>query len=552
MNTTDEPTLFQDLQFAVSAAGLGTFYCEWPFDKIIWNETCKQHFFLPPDTDVDFNLFYSLLHPDDRERTREAIDRAIEEQTEYNVEYRASAPEGGNIRWINAIGRAQYDPSGIPIRFDGVTMDITARKQAELDLAEALRRETLINRIGQAIRIAQDPDAVLAAAVEALGQALDADRCYYVTYDLAQGRGTLGPDWHRAGLESIAGDYDFRTFNFNQDPAYLSGRTHVVEDSLALPGDAPPARIGLRSLMRAPLAPGRMMTALAVAMADTPRRWTPNEIRLVEAIASQTQAALEATRLRQRDHRIATALQDALQPPVPDDIPRLRVAAYTRPALDEAAIGGDFFDVFALDKELYALVIGDVSGKGLAAAAQLAAVRNMLRGVLFQYRDAAEAVTSLNTVMTAHDLLAGFVTLFVGLYDAHTGQITFASCGHEPGLVHRGGLGLVERLMPTGPPVGISESVDYEARTVTLLAGDLLFLYTDGLSEAGPTRLELLGTEGLTRLLVSQADQLDVQRGAMQIVSDAHAYAQGVFRDDVCVLLLRRQGGDNFYERQLS
>ena len=191
--------------------------------------------------------------------------------------------------------------------------------------------------------------------------------------------------------------------------------------------------------------------------------------------------------------------------PYREDIPRLRVAAYTRPALDEAAVGGDFFDVFALDKELYALVIGDVSGKGLAAAAQLAAVRNMLRGVLFQYRNAAAAVTSLNTVMTAHDLLAGFVTLFVGLYDAHTGQITYASCGHEPGLLHHAGLGLVERLEPTGLPLGVAENADYEEQTVTLLAGDMLLLYTDGLSEAGPNRLELLGTEGMIRLLLAQA-----------------------------------------------
>ena len=193
-----------------------------------------------------------------------------------------------------------------------------------------------------------------------------------------------------------------------------------------------------------------------------------------------------------------------------------------------------------------------MSGKGLAAAAQLAAVRNMLRGVLFQYRNAALAVTSLNTVMTAHDLLAGFVTLFVGLYDAHTGQITYASCGHEPGLAHRAGLGMVERLEPTGLPLGVAENADYEERTVTLLAGDMLLLYTDGLSEAGPSRLELLGTEGLTRFLLAQADQTDVQRGAMQIVSEAHAFAQGVFRDDVCVLLLRRQGEESFYDRRLS
>lgn len=89
----------EDLESAVGAARLGTFYCDWPFDKITWNDICKEHFFLPPDADVDFDLFYSLLHTDDREPTRRAIDRAMAERVEYNVEYRTLAPDG-RTRWI--------------------------------------------------------------------------------------------------------------------------------------------------------------------------------------------------------------------------------------------------------------------------------------------------------------------------------------------------------------------------------------------------------------------------------------------------------------------
>ena len=188
------------------------------------------------------------------------------------------------------------------------------------------------------------------------------------------------------------------------------------------------------------------MTSLGVAMAEAPRAWTANEVMLVEAIASQAQAALESARLRQRELRIANALQDALQPALPAHVPGLSLGAYTKPALDEAQVGGDFYDVFALDKELYAVVIGDVSGKGLAAATQLATVRNMLRGVLYQYRAPAPALTGLNSIVTTHGLIQGFVTLFAGLYDARTGEIVYASCGHEPGLLHRAGDGRADRL----------------------------------------------------------------------------------------------------------
>jgi PAS domain S-box-containing protein len=529
----------QDLQLAVSAARLGTFYCEWPFDKITWNETCKQHFFLPVDAEVDFTLFYSLLHPDDRERTRTAIDWAMQEHVEYNVEYRVLASDG-RTRWVNAVGRGYYDSAGVPLRFDGVTIDITARKQTETELAEALLRETLVNRISQAIRAAQEQEQILRIAVDTLGAALNVDHCYYVTYDLDRGRGILGPEWQRTGRESLAGEYEMFHYNYNRDSSYLTGQTHIVEDTYALPESEGNSRSSLRALIRAPLSPGPVMTSLGVAMADQPRLWTANEIMLVETVASQTQAALESALVREREHRIATALQDALQPAAPEDIPGLSLAYFTKPALDEAAIGGDFFDVFPLDKELYAIVIGDVSGKGLAAAAQLATVRNMLRAVLYQYRSVAVAVAGLNTIVTAHDLLAGFVTLFTALYDARTGDVIYTSCGHEPGLLHRAADGQVARLDSTGPPLGVADNAVYTEGRVTLTTGDMLFLYTDGLSEAGPNRRDLLGTDGLTRFLRTHAAHPELSTAVAMIVADTGAFAEGRFHDDVCTLLLRR------------
>ena len=132
-----------NLDFALSGAQIGTFYCDLPFDKIIWNDTCKEHFFLPHDASVDFNLFYSLLHPDDREPTRRAIDHCMSERVQYNVEYRVVAPDG-RMRWINAIGRGFYDEKGDPCRFDGITLDISERKLAEEEQKRAeadLRRQ---------------------------------------------------------------------------------------------------------------------------------------------------------------------------------------------------------------------------------------------------------------------------------------------------------------------------------------------------------------------------------------------------------------------------
>ena len=243
--------------------------------------------------------------------------------------------------------------------------------------------------------------------------------------------------------------------------------------------------------------------------------------------------------LAARERNIAAQLQDALQPPLPASAPGLDIGSFTRPALQEAQVGGDFFDIFPLDKELYAIVIGDVSGKGLAAAAQLALIRNSLRTTLYLSRRPAPAVASLNTIVTAHDLLAGFVTAFVSIYDAGTGEIVYASCGHEPGLIRRVG-GAIEEIETTGPPLGVDQNAFYSENTLTLRSGDLLLLYTDGLSEAGPNRREMLGTSGLSRLLAALPEDASAQSQAEILVRQVGDYSGGLFRDDIAVLTLRR------------
>lgn len=466
----------------------------------------------------------------------------------FDQQYRRAVNEGAAVSfeefyppldaWLEV--RAYPSADGLSVFFQNVN----ARKQAENERERLLgqqraraEREALINRIGQALRRAPDPQQVLEAAVRELGEALSADWCYYAAYDQGADIATVGPDWHREDLPSIAGQYPMSRFGVNHDPVYKAGHTQVVTN---LSEDAATLKLGLRALVRVPLVSGASMTALSVAMADGPRDWTQDEVALVEAVATQTQTALEAALVSRKQHAIAQQLQAALQPSVPTHVLGLSVGSFTRPALDEASIGGDFYDLFPLDKELYALVIGDVSGKGLAAAQQLALIRNSLRTTLYLYRTPAQAAASLNTIVTAHDLLVGFVTAFVGVYDAATGEITYASCGHEPGLIRRAG-GIVEELGPTGPPLGVDQNASYSEGSVKLAAGDTLLLYTDGLSEAGPSRRELLGTAGLTHLLRSLPEGADVQEQSEALVAQVSDFAGGVFRDDMAVLLARRE-----------
>lgn len=149
--------LQEQLEIALDASDLGTFHCEMPLGEIIWNQRCKQHFFLPPDAEIDFDLFYSRLHPDDRERTRLAVEACVFEDQIYDIEYRVVSPTG-QIRWLRAIGRTYYNMTNDPVCFDGTTQDITSRKAAEAVVLETQERfQSLANLIPQLAWIAK-PD----------------------------------------------------------------------------------------------------------------------------------------------------------------------------------------------------------------------------------------------------------------------------------------------------------------------------------------------------------------------------------------------------------
>lgn len=131
-------------EFAAAAGDIGYWFCDLPFDKLVWDERVKEHFWLSADADVDITLFYRCIHPDDREMTRRAIEESIANHTNYDVEYRTVSLDGKQ-KWIRATGRTAYDESGKPLRFDGVTQEVTALKQTR----EALIRSEKLALVGR-------------------------------------------------------------------------------------------------------------------------------------------------------------------------------------------------------------------------------------------------------------------------------------------------------------------------------------------------------------------------------------------------------------------
>ena len=129
------------LDYAVRLSGIGFWYCDLPFDELIWDEHVKEHFFLPADARVTIDMFYERIHPEDRASTQAAIQTSIDTRRSYDVVYRTQSPATGEIKFIRALGGTSYDPDGAPRRFDGVTVDVTAQRRDQEHLAFMLERE---------------------------------------------------------------------------------------------------------------------------------------------------------------------------------------------------------------------------------------------------------------------------------------------------------------------------------------------------------------------------------------------------------------------------
>jgi phosphoserine phosphatase RsbU/P len=198
-------------------------------------------------------------------------------------------------------------------------------------------------------------------------------------------------------------------------------------------------------------------------------------------------ARQESDRERQRLQHLVTTLQRSLLPPVLPDVPGLEAAAHYRIASADE-VGGDFYDLFPLPGR-WGLFLGDVCGKGAAAAALTSLIRYTLRAAAVYDPDPAAVMNTLNTALHEEYRQDGqsFCTAIFGLLtpEADGFTLTFANGGHpDPLLMPAGGRAGYQAAAPRGMLLGVLDDAAYTAVTIRLRPGDTLLLYTDGLTEA--------------------------------------------------------------------
>jgi len=245
---------------------------------------------------------------------------------------------------------------------------------------------------------------------------------------------------------------------------------------------------------------------------------------------------------------LSVALHRAVLPNVPASVAggRLCLSARYAPAERQMEIGGDFYDLFALDSDdtRYGLVIGDVAGHGVDAAAQTALVTTTLRTCVFESKEGPARILS-RTARALEGQLASFVSAVYAVYDANTRTLTWANAGHEPPMVVRGdGQGAPIALSPTGSLLGIGLD-DFTEQQIKLEPGHILVMITDGLVEARTEANAMLGWDGLALIAARRAAASgETDSIADGILEDARAFAGSRQINDDIALLVARVGAE--------
>jgi PAS domain S-box-containing protein len=240
---------------------------------------------------------------------------------------------------------------------------------------------------------------------------------------------------------------------------------------------------------------------------------------------------------------IAAEIQRSFLPDVLPEIEHFDMAARSIMAKE---VGGDFFDVIPFEvlplrKDRLGILIADVSGKGIPAALFMALSRIVVRvNAVWHGKAPAEAIKDANAIIAADSKAGMFVTLFYGVLNAQDQSLTYVNAGHNPPLICHGPDGTFSELSATGMAIGAMEDAEYTAGTAVLEPGDVMVLYTDGITEAENAAQELYGEDRLRETIAAMRSR-SAEEIMSAILESVLAFSGSTPQsDDITLLVVRR------------
>ncbi|MFF1914805.1 SpoIIE family protein phosphatase [Streptomyces sp. NPDC058239] len=485
---------------------------------------------------------------------RQVLKTGIPRIDQSTIVGRAPADPEHEHAWSISLYRLE-DPQGHVLGVAELVVDVTDRHQSAMEAAKARQRLALIAAsslsIGTTLEVektAQElaevtvPELADVVAVDVLDSALE--DCHPAARD--------GPALFRALAVKAA--YPTEAAEAADPPGHLAeygtdrlatqcvrtGRPILItqaddNDLASIARDdhasALLARAGVHSYIAVPLtARGQILGFLGLTRARNPLPFDEDDLALAGELASRTAMCIDNACSHQRMRNAAETLQRSLLPEHPPRLPGLEVASRYQPAQAAYEVGGDWYDVLPLDGDKTALIVGDVMGSGIDAAATMGRLRAATSAFADLDLDPAEVLQHLDKITSG--LEHPIATCVYAVYDPHRAECRIATAGHLPPVLVRSGKHPELLALPTGIPLAVG-GVAFETTTFGLGPGDQLVLYTDGLVE---TRHDPIDERLETLLRVLDAPDRSLEKTCDRLLQELRRPGDP---DDVALLIAR-------------
>ena len=432
-----------------------------------------------------------------------------------------------------------------------------ARKKPDQSVVARVAREgdllALISKVGITLLSSSTLEQTLEQIVSLVFEAVPADRCLLMMRDEHSEELKVAV----ARLRDRVGEVgEIRVSRNVMDEVVIKGKSVLTSDAQHDPRFASGTVVlqGIRSVLAVPL--GVAEKVFGIIYADSPiaeGRFTEDHLKVLTTLASVAAIRVENARLvearlqqerLERELQLAMEIQQRFQPTAPPTVPGYELQGISFPCYE---IGGDYYDFIQREDGRLVIALGDVSGKGTAAALLMSSLHAAIHAQTGSHDTLVETISAVNRYLAENIPPNRFVTLFYAELDPGSGALSFLNAGHNPPLIVHAA-GTVEQLASGGLPLGIKADADYREGRTHLQMGDVLVIYSDGVTEAASPNGEEFGP---TRLYEVVSRNVDASAAGIRdrIESALTKFSQGTqAADDITLVIVKRQAET----RQLS
>ena len=424
------------------------------------------------------------------------------------------------------------------------------KPEQSVSVIERVAREgdllALISKVGITLLSSSTLEQTLEQIVSLVFEAVPADRCLLMMRDDANQELRVAV----ARLRDRVGEVgEIRVSRNVMDEVVIKGKSVLTSDAQHDPRFASGTVVlqGVRSVLAVPL--GVSEKVFGIIYADSPiaeGRFTEDHLKVLTTLASVAAIRVENARLTEarfqqerleRELQLAMEIQQRFQPTAPPVVAGYEFQGISFPCYE---IGGDYYDFIEREDGRLVIALGDVSGKGTAAALLMSSLHAAIHAQTGSHDTLVETISAVNRYLADNIPPNRFVTLFYAELDPESGALSFLNAGHNPPLIVHAA-GTVEQLASGGLPLGIKADADYREGRTNMQMGDVLVIYSDGVTEAaspsgeefGPTRLYEVVSRNVEASAAGIRDRIE---------SALTKFSQGTqAADDITLVIVKRQ-----------